>query len=293
MGCIRLSVSNKEESNFSKTLARQIKSRRNELGLTIEESAPRADVRTKAWSRYEAGRSIRKDKCKGICKALNWHFFPGQAGGEDEEISIQEYKKHGAWSRFLENTFGNRAAMAFAAGSDILLDHIKEDMSELASMPAGSHIGQPKISWLYGDLPEQFLTRYDYDFLYQLKCALCELRARAKYGASMEAYSVMEELLVYLCNEESTALIELSSSCGESEDEDSIYTKKWVFDLFDDMNIIRFLYSDVYLAADHPYHVSHWNDQKFYIESTKQACNLILPRKNGGRSYWAKEIVYG
>ena len=47
----------------SKTLASQIKSRRNELGLTIEESASRAGVGTKTWCRYEAGESIRKDKC--------------------------------------------------------------------------------------------------------------------------------------------------------------------------------------------------------------------------------------
>ena len=253
----------------SETLARQIKSRRNELGLTIEESASRAGVGTKTWSRYEAGESIRKDKCKGICKALNWQVFPNQEGGENEGISIQEYKKHEAWSRFLENTFGDRAAMAFAAGSDILLDHIKEDMSELASMPAGSHIGQLKMSWLYGDLPEQFLPRYDYDFLYQLKCTLCELRARAKYGTSMEAHSVIEELLLYLCSEESTALIELSNGSDESEDEEDIYTEEWVFDLFDDMDIISFLYSDVYLVPNHPYHFSHWNDQQFYMESTR------------------------
>ena len=159
--------------------------------------------------------------------------------------------------------------MSFAAGSDILLDYIKEDMSELASMPAGSHIGQLKMSWLYGSLPEQFLTRYDYDFLYQLKCTLCKLRARAKYGASMEAHSVMEELLLYLCSEESTALIELSNGSDASEKEEDIYTEEWVFDLFDDMDIISFLYSDVYLATDHPYHFSHWNDQQFYMESTR------------------------
>lgn len=253
----------------SETLARQIKSRRNELSLTIEEAASRAGVGTKSWSRYEAGESIRKDKCKGICKALNWHTLPDQEGEENEGISIQEYKMHEAWSRYLENTFGDRAAMAFAAGSDILLDHIEEDMNELASMPAGSHIGQLNMSWLYGNLPEQFLTHYDYDFLYQLKCTLCNLRARAKGGASMVAHSVMEELILYLCNEESTALIELSGGINESENEDDIDTEEWVYDLFGDMDIISFLYSDVYLDFDDPYHFSHWSDQQFYMESTK------------------------
>ena len=36
-------------------LATQIKNRRNELGLTIEEAATRAGVGTKTWSRYESG----------------------------------------------------------------------------------------------------------------------------------------------------------------------------------------------------------------------------------------------
>lgn len=253
----------------SETLARQIKSRRNELGLTIEEAASRAGVGTKTWSRYEAGESIRKDKCKGICKALNWTTLPDQEGGENERISIWEYKKHEAWSQFLENTFGYRAAMAFAAGSDLLLDGIKEDMAELASMPAGSHIGQLNMSWLYGDLPEQFLTQYNYDFLYRLKCTVYELRARAKRGASMAAHSIMEELILYLCNKEATALIELSDDSDRFENKEGIDAGAWVFDLFDDEDIISFLYADVYLDSDHPYHFSHWNDQQFYMESTK------------------------
>ena len=46
--------------------------------LTIEEAASRAGVGTKTWCRYEAGESIRSDKCKGVCKALNWLSLPGQ-----------------------------------------------------------------------------------------------------------------------------------------------------------------------------------------------------------------------
>ncbi len=53
----------------SKELGLKVKTRRNELGLTIEEAALRAGVGTKTWCRYEAGESIRRDKCKGICKA--------------------------------------------------------------------------------------------------------------------------------------------------------------------------------------------------------------------------------
>ena len=101
--------------------------------------------------------------------------------------------------------------MSFAAGSDILLDHINEDLAGLASMPVGTHLGQCQlnVSWLCGDLPKQFLMHYDYDFLYQMKCTLQSMRQRAKYDFPMTVHSVMEELLLYLCNEKATALIEL------------------------------------------------------------------------------------
>lgn len=241
----------------SEALAKQIRSRRNELGLTIEEAASRASVGTKTWSRYEAGESIRKDKWKGICKALNWNNFPEQEEDGGQGIFIKKCRGHKAWSEFLEENFGTRAAAAFAAGSDILLDHIKEDMSALASMPVGTHIGQLKVSMLCDELPKQFLMHYDYELLYQLKSQLHRLRRRAKLGYAMKAHSVMEELLIYLCNEEASILMKHYDVNDEFEEE-------WVFDLFDDMDIITFLYSNMYLSPDHPYHFSHWNDQVFY-----------------------------
>ena len=73
-------------------LGKKIKVRRNELRLTIEEAASRAGVGVKTWCRYESGGSIRKDKCKGICKALNWRSFPDNAGSEPGKNLIEEYK---------------------------------------------------------------------------------------------------------------------------------------------------------------------------------------------------------
>lgn len=66
-------------------LAKQIRLRGSELGLTIEEAASRAGVGTKTWCRYEAGgrESIRSDKCKGVCKALNWLTFPPRPGSRN------------------------------------------------------------------------------------------------------------------------------------------------------------------------------------------------------------------
>ena len=88
----------------SEQLGKKIKKRREELNLTIEEAASRANVGTKTWYRYESGESIRKDKCRGICKALNWRVFPDQ-DETDGEILIQKYKEHPNWSTYLEEQF--------------------------------------------------------------------------------------------------------------------------------------------------------------------------------------------
>ena len=108
----------------TENLAKKIRQRRNELALTIEEAASRAGVGTKTWCRYEAGESIRSDKCKGICKALNWLSLPG-CDDDTQTPMITQYRDHDAWSKYLEDSFGVSAATSFAYGSDILLDNIK------------------------------------------------------------------------------------------------------------------------------------------------------------------------
>lgn len=248
-------------------LARKIKHRRNELNLTIEEAASRAGVGTKTWSRYEAGESIRRDKCRGICKALNWRDFPDVESDAEKKSLVEEYRDHEAWSQFLADNYGPGAAMAFAMGSDIMLDYINQDQSDLASMPAGSHIGQLSTSFISEELPPQFLMRYDYDFLYNMKCVLLQLRWRAKHGIPITAHSILEELIIYLCNEEAQALIEIGAGADDLIDDEHLdNSEDWVFDMFDDMDIITFLYSNMYLTEDHPFHFKHWSDQQFYMD---------------------------
>jgi transcriptional regulator with XRE-family HTH domain len=250
-----------------KELGKKIRLRRNELHLTIEEAALRAGVGTKTWSRYEAGESIRKDKCKGICKALNWRSFPDGEEAVDKKSLVEEFRDHEAWSQFLADRYGTKAAIAFAAGSDILLDDIKQDQSDLAAMPSGSHIGQLGTSFLSDMLPQQFLTRYDYDFLYHMKCVLLQLRGDVRYGRELIAHSVLEELIIYLCNEEAQAFLEVSAGADDFTDAKYFgYSEDWVFNLFDDMDIISFLYSDLYLNEGSPFHFDHWGDQRFYMD---------------------------
>ena len=246
-------------------LARRIRQRRNELGLTIAEAASRAGVGMKTWSRYEAGESIRCDKCKGVCRALNWLTLAEHDADEDVSFTEQEYRSHEAWSNGLEQGVGAGAALSFAVGYDILCDRLKDDIRELAALPRGTHIGEIDISRLEGRLPEQFLMYYDYNFLYRMKCAMEVVKSKAARGLPMTAHSVMEELIIYLCSEEAQTVLELQAECGGPEADDLGVPSDWVFDLFDDMDVVTYLYSDIYVEPDHPYHFSHWFEQQFFM----------------------------
>ena len=252
------------------TLAGQIKSRRNELGLTIEECATRAGVGTKTWSRYEAGESIRQDKYKGVCRALNWRVFPENADDE-EGIRIADYKKHEAWSSFLEGKYGERAALSFAIGSDLLYDKIDQDLEELAHLPMGTHIGQLSISWICDDLPQQFLMFYNYDFLYNMRCTLQRLIRCAKNGYSMQAHTVIEELILYLCVQETNFHIEIVGGIKDSNDEvDDYDSAEWLYDMVGDNDIVYYLFNDEYLEAGHSYHFSRWNERQFWMKEKEE-----------------------
>ena len=244
-----------------------IKLRRNELNLTIEEAASKAGVGTKTWSRYESGESIRKDKCRGVCKALSWHSFPeGEESNTNNTLDLDEYKNHKAWSSYIMENFGASAAISFVIGSDILHDNLQEDLEALSSMPRGSHVGEIDISWVAASLPPQFLMRYDYDFLYILLDTVNRFRSQAPMGNQIIAHSVIEELALYLIVEESRFLMESIKLNIEEDDDVEDYDAwdEWIFDIFDDMDVVTFLYSDIYLDNDHTYHFNHWLERQFY-----------------------------
>lgn len=246
-------------------LAEEIRRRRQELELTIEEAASRAGVGTKTWCRYEAGESIRSDKAKGICKALNWSLLPTDEQNDDPAFNLAEYKKHEAWSETLCEVLGEAAAIAFVIGSDLVSDYIKEDLERLSEKPKGTHIGELSISMMKDLLPEQFLMRYDYEFLYCLKAAVEKLRKTAHYGGTILAHSVIEEILIYLFMEEALfplecILSEMTNCSINGLDE----MDQWAFELFDDMDVVTCLYSDYYLTQEHCYHFDHWTKEQFY-----------------------------
>lgn len=237
-------------------LAKRIKARRNELGLTIEDAAKRAGVGVKTWCRYEAGEAIRTDKYKGVCKALNWKSLSDDVSGFGFDIS--KYYNHEAWSPFLAERYGELAAASFVIGSEILLDDINSDLSEISEFPKGSHLGQLEISEIVDFLPEQFLMHYDYEFLYLFKCVITRLVKQANNGTPIVAHTVLEELALYVIVLEADMIDSENVSTEE-------YDENWVFDLFGDMDIITFLYSDIAIDIDNLYHFMHWNENLFCI----------------------------
>lgn len=251
----------------NQTIAQAIKQRRIELKLTIEEAAQKAGISTKTWSRYEAGNPIRKDKLNTILKTLKWREIPDELA-TDHSLStlLAEYREHDAWSDYLYQNFGLAAAISFAIGSDLISDFIANDLRELSEKPKGTHIGELGTSFISSLLPQQFLMEYDYEVLYLMSKTVYLFRQKAKTGAPLVAHSVLEELCLYLMVEEATILMEdMAEQLSEEEQEDFIYSSTWVFDLFDDMDVYTFLYSDAYLTKEHPYHFCHWLDNQFYM----------------------------
>lgn len=267
-----------KESNAD--LADAIRRRRRELGMSAEEAARRAGVGTKTWFRYESGSSIRSDKIKGVCKALSWPALPVQ----EDEAAAQggEYAwlesidaTHEAWSSRLEASFGHKAAVSFAVGSDILLDYLNEDLNELAKMPVGTHLGELSCSWLADLLPQQFLLRYNYEFIFRLRVVLVRYRMRAAHGWEMRAHSPAEELLVRLIRDFSFDAIEgwvpnLNDDASEEDQwQDMGGWKEWPEDLCDDDDFCTFLDDGRWVDEGASYHFDRWFEPQFYLDVKK------------------------
>ena len=126
-------------------------------------------------------------------------------------------------------------------------------------MPKGTHVGELDISWTRDILPPQFLVRYDYDLLYYLKTALIKLRESASL-IRIVVHTVAEEIILYSIVKESEFLMESILPQIHSDTDD---WKDWAFDIFDDMDVVACLYSDLYIDESNPYHFNHWKEEQF------------------------------
>lgn len=177
---------------------------------------------------------------------------------------IAEHKKHEAWSKDICKNYGEAAAICFAIGSDLLLDTLKHELEELSEMPRGAHIGQVPFSVLAWMLPLQFLTRYDFEFLYILRSTVRHFRQIAHNGSPIVAHSVMQELALYLIVDSFRSYIENPDIQSELHDELDGNWEEWIFEIFEDTDIELCLYSDFALTNDNQYHFDHWMESAFF-----------------------------
>ncbi|GAA4712910.1 Transcriptional regulator, contains XRE-family HTH domain [Promicromonospora umidemergens] len=244
-------------------LGAAIRTRREELDMSIEDAAQRAGIGSETWRRYETGSNIRKDKVRAVCSALRWSVLPDTSSGEPDDDELgkdwKEYdpKKDGLYVEDLELNFGLDAAKTFAWGSDVLLDHIKGDLEELARRPRGTHLGELGHSWLDGALPEQWLVRYDYDFVFRLKATIEQLRRTAPAAKSIMmprlAQTVGEGIVVRLILEQGDVFADMygADTDGWPDWYDAIVEPDWIIDL---------MYDGRYMSEDGPWNFENWFD---------------------------------
>jgi len=236
------------------------------LGLSIEEAAGKAGVGAKTWGRYESGASIRQDKERGVCRALRWTSFAVICSSEDGSKSENPFvvdNRHQAWSQGLADLYGTLCAATFAVGSDIVLDNLKQDLTELARSARGTHLGELPCSWFGDSLPRQFLHRYDYEFTYKLRSAVKLLRRRFRFG-HLEAHTVLEEIALYLIFGEAESLADIGPEFSGAENQ----WLDWLGEMLSDLDVEYYLFSSAEVVAPgFTYHFDRWDEEQFWCYS--------------------------
>lgn len=271
----------------SPELGQKIRERREELGHTINEISNQADISVSSWNRYEAGGDIRKDKIAGLCKALRWVRLPNSINptgtieeniNEEDEPAILVYKPV-LISRY-SGTGGEVDSLPICAGLltglEFLKDVLDEALDDLSEEPRGTHIGMIDTIISYR-MPEQFLTEYDYEFIYGMRAKVLSMLRAIDYNKEIEINTVMDDIILdvafdlcetwfdndFVIKENSSDGKEVFDSRKEHYDFDCYREDVDLFleDYGDDCLIDFVLYDDeICIPKDSPFHVSHWFD---------------------------------
>ena len=219
-------------------IARAMRARREELGMSVPQMSKRAGVSEQTWRNYESGRSrVRTDKQDGVWEALGWEppspwsvlrSMMGTGSGrgrseqrakqgrpapeplgpievDDDEGVIDDDDIEGAvrailgssglldelaqgaealhlpgwdeiptelaagYSPRLAGMLGEKAARCFAMGAFLYDQSLAEDLDGLGELPRGTHLGELEDTHIGTTLPNLWLTRYDYELVFQLR----------------------------------------------------------------------------------------------------------------------------
>jgi len=86
------------------------------------------------------------------------------------------------YSPRLARTLGEEAARCFALGAFLFDMSVAEDLENLAQLPRGAHLGQLDETHIGSTLPQLWLTRYDYEFVFQLRGTARDMALRLTDG---------------------------------------------------------------------------------------------------------------
>lgn len=246
-----------------------IRSRRQELGLSIEHAALSAGMGSETWRRYEAGNAMRTDKVQALVKVLRWRKLPAidqtDHGNSEPKVRMWDLAPDSdAYSRWLATDLGEACARVFAVGCDIWRDQVKEDVSSLAAMPRGTHIGELPGSWLEGYLPDRWLVRYEYEFAYRLHATLEGLAQRALHpgfdGIPHFTRCVADDLALHLVMDMGMVAFDEDQRVREGD------VAEWEYELNgEDDEVVPALFSKTIHPESHePWHFDNWFDERYY-----------------------------
>ncbi|MDO4901574.1 DNA-binding transcriptional regulator [Actinomyces sp.] len=86
------------------------------------------------------------------------------------------------YSQQLARTLGEDAARCFALGVLLYDMSITENLESLAELPGGTHLGELDETHVGSTLPQLWLTRYDYEFVFQLRESFRDMTRRLVSG---------------------------------------------------------------------------------------------------------------
>ncbi len=194
---------------YDPAIGEDMRDRRRQLGLSVQQMAQLAGVTEQTWRNYEAGRTqVRGDKQEQVWDALGWHLPTWEErialtgiydDAPTDDLGVPPWDKIPtmlavAYSPLLASTLGERAARCFALGSFLYHQAVEENLRDLALLPRGAHLGLLDESHIADTLPALWLTRYDYEFVFQMRAVAMDLTRRLHDGAPAPAEPLVRSM---------------------------------------------------------------------------------------------------
>ena len=250
----------KSISIVSQELKETVISNRQRLAMSVEDASRRAGIAPKTWTRYEEDGKLPIHMIPRVCKAIDMQSLPSLSDTELHLPSNDNSRLTNLchWSQYIDETFGEKAALSYAIGSTILISNLDLALQELKVLPKGTHVAELDASLLSRILPSQFAMEYDYEFLSAFRSRLLYIVRKLHSKDAFSVHTVLDELILHIILQLSIPIIACWNPTEPTElDEDWNVWKTSLCN--DDDDLESFLYTDyMWLSAERTYHFSHW-----------------------------------